>query len=140
MSEAGKEPSSKKKASAEEPVSDRSSADIGIVCTHKGEVKTFLKRVDRQRSYTDKKITVRGGFLGEATRIAVAEAGEGFATHRAAAELLVAEHRPSWILSLGFSSSLSEDVKPGDIVIANEIADTHVNSLPVKCTTQVGQF
>lgn len=134
MSEAGKDASAKKKAAAEEPVSDRSSADIGIVCTHKGELKAFLKRVDRQRSYTDKKITVRGGFLGEVTRVAIAEAGEGFAAHRAAAELLASEHRPLWILSVGFSSSLSDDVKPGDIILSNEISDTHVNGLPVKCT------
>ena len=134
MSEAGKEPAAKKKPTTEEPVTDRSSADIGIVCTHKGELKSFLKRVDRQRSYTDRKITVRGGFLGEVTRIAIAEAGEGFASHRAATELLINEHKPSWILSVGFSSSLSEDVQPGDIVLSNEISDTHVNSLPIKCT------
>lgn len=128
--------SSGSKTSSSEPVVDRASADIGLVCSHKGELKPFLKRVDRQRSYTDRKMTVRGGFLGEITRIAVIEAGEGFALHRAATELLVREHKPSWVISAGFSSSLSEDVQPGDIVIANEIADTHVNSLPVKCTIQ----
>ncbi len=133
MSDASNQ-SSAKKESAADATPDRSSADIGIVCTHKGELKAFLKRVDRQRSYTDKKITVRGGFLREATRIVVAEAGEGFALHRAAAELLISEHRPSWIFSVGFSSSLSDEVQPGDIVLSNEISDTHVSSLPVKCT------
>ncbi len=122
-----------RKSSTEELAPDRSSADVGIVCTHKGEVKPFLKRLDRTRSYSERKITVRGGFLGESTRVVLAEAGEGFAAHRAATELLVAEHRPTWILSVGFSSSLVEDVRPGDLVIANEIGDTHVNSLPVKC-------
>ena len=132
MSNSGK--GTTQKPSTEEPAPDRSSADIGIVCTHKGEVKPFLKRLDRTRSYSEKKMTVRGGFLGETTRIVLVEADEGFASHRAATELLIAEHRPSWILSVGFSSSLSEDVRPGDIVLANEISDTHVNSLPVKCS------
>ena len=132
MSDSGK--GSKKKQTTEESAPDRSSADIGIVCTHKGEVKPFLKRLDRTRSYSEKKWTVRGGFLSESTRIALIEADEGFASHRAATELLIAEHRPTFILSVGFSSSLSEDVKPGDIVIANEISDTHDNSLPVKCS------
>ena len=132
MSNSGKD--TKQKPTAEETAPDRSSADIGIVCTHKGEVKPFLKRLDRLRSYAEKKMTVRGGFLGESTRIALVEADEGFASHRAATELLIAEHRPAWILSVGFSSSLSEDVQPGDIIIANEISDTHVNSLPVKCS------
>ncbi len=131
MSDSGKD--TKQKPTTEETVPDRSSADIGIICTHKGEVKPFLKRLDRTRSYTEKKIKVRGGFLGESTRIVVVEADEGFAAHRAATELLIAEHRPAWILSVGFSSSLSEDVQPGDIVVANEISDTHVNSMPIKC-------
>jgi len=129
----------KPKATTEEAAPDRSSADIGIVCTHKGEVKPFLRRLDRTRSYSEKKITVRGGFLGESTRIVVVEADEGFAAHRAATELLIAEHRPTWILSVGFSSSLSEDVEPGDIVVANEISDTHVNSMPVKCNIPARQ-
>lgn len=133
MSDSDKSNSDKKKQPEAEPAPDRASADIGLVFTHKGEVKPFLKRLDRQRRYTEGKITVRGGFLGEANRIVLAEADEGFAAHRAATELLIKEHRPAWIISCGFSSSLSEDVKPGDIVIANEISDTHVNSLPIKC-------
>ncbi len=124
------------KTSSSEPTADRSTADIGIVCSHKGELKPFLKRVDRQRSYNDRKMTVRGGFIGEITRIAVVEAGEGFANHRAGAELLVKEHRPKWIISAGFSSTLADDVHPGDLVIANEIADTHGQLMPVKCTIQ----
>lgn len=120
--------------SAKESTSDRSSADIGIVCTHKAEIKPFLKRLDRQRSYSERRITVRGGFLGESTRVAVAEAGIGFASHRAATELLISEHHPEWVLSVGFSSSLSDDVRPGDLCIASEISDTHVSMLPVKCS------
>jgi len=126
--------SARKNAPDTEPPVDRSSAHIGIVCTHKGELKPFLKRVDRQRSYTERKMTIRGGFLGETIRIVIAEAGEGFALHRAATELLVNEHRPSWILSTGFSSSLSPEVQPGDLAVANEISDTHATLLPVKCT------
>ena len=131
MSDYGKDRN--QKPTTEETAPDRSSADIGIICTHKGEVKPFLRRLDRTRSYSEKKMTVRGGFLGESTRIVVVEAGEGFANHRAATELLIAEHRPAWILSVGFSSSLSEEILPGDLIVANEIGDTHVNSLPVKC-------
>ena len=134
MSDPGKDETKKKKPAAEEAAPDRSSADIGIVCTHKGEVRPFLKRLDRQRSYTENKFIVRGGFLRELTRIAIVEAGEGFALHRAATELLMTAHRPKWVISMGFSSSLSDDIRPGDIVIANEISDTHGNSQPVKCS------
>lgn len=122
------------KSSTEESTADRASADIGIVCTHKGEIRPFLKRLDRQRSYSERRITIRGGFLDESTRVAIAAAGIGFAAHREATELLISEHHPSWVLSVGFSSSLSDDVQPGDLCIADEISDTHVNTLPVKCT------
>ena len=113
---------------------DRSSADVAILCVHKGEIRSFLKRLDRQRSYTERGLTVRGGFLGETTRIVVAEAGLGFASHRQAAHWLVETHRPKWILAVGFSSSLSEQVHAGDLVLADEIRDTHGNIMPVRCT------
>ncbi|MBL8812790.1 MAG: hypothetical protein JNM43_21675 [Planctomycetaceae bacterium] len=126
--------SSKSGSQNSEPVPDRRSADIGFVCTHRGEMKPFLKRVDRQRSYSEGRITIRGGFLGELVRLVIAEAGVGYAQHRAATELLLDEHHPSWVLCVGFSSALSPDLQAGDLVVANEIADTHGNSLPVKCT------
>lgn len=134
MSDSVSDETKKKKPAAEETAPDRTSADIGIVCTHKGEVRSFLKRLDRQRSYADGRFTVRGGFLREQTRIAIVEAGEGFALHRAATELLITAHRPTWVISMGFSSSLSADVRPGDIVIASEICDTHGNCQTVKCS------
>lgn len=126
--------SSKSGSQSNEPVPDRRSADIGFVCTHRGELKPFLKRVDRQRSYSEGRVTVRGGFLGELVRLVIAEAGVGYAQHRAATELLLDEHHPGWLLCVGFSSALSPDMQAGDLVVANEIADTHGNSLPVKCT------
>jgi hypothetical protein len=93
---------------------DRSTADIALVCTHKGELRPFLKRLDRQRSYTEGSLTVRGGFLRETIRIVVAEVGPGFARHRAAAHWLVETHKPAWMLAVGFSSSLTPEVHPGD--------------------------
>lgn len=134
MSTSGNTPAMGAKPASPEPIVDRSSAHIGIVCTHRAELKPFLKRVDRQKSYTERKLTIRGGFLGEVTRIVIAEAGEGFARHREATEWLLTEHRPSWVVSAGFSSSLSSDISPGDLVVANELADTHTTTMPVKCS------
>ncbi len=121
-------------SSASQRATDRSLADVGIVCTHKGELKTFLRRVDRQKSYRENSMTIRGGFLGETNRIVIAEAGYGFARHRAATEWLADKHKPEWILAVGFSSSLAQAVVPGDIVLADQIRDNHGNELPVRCT------
>lgn len=118
----------------EQATIDRRSADFGLVCTHSAEIRPLLKQLDRVRKYVDEGIVFRGGFLDETLRIAVAEAGPGFARHRAAAQTLLREHHPAWILSVGFSSPLTSALSSGDICLANEICDTHGNSLPVKCS------
>lgn len=118
----------------EDAAPDRRSADVGIVCSHRGELRPFLKRLDRQRKYRDGRLLIRGGFLGETIRVAVVEAGARFADHRAAAELLIREHQPRWILITGFSSALTPDVQPGDLCLASEVADTHGQLFPVRCT------
>ncbi|MFO0425707.1 MAG: hypothetical protein ACK526_03995 [Planctomyces sp.] len=119
--------------SGETPL-DRSTADIAIVCAHSGEVRPFLKRLDRQRKYSERGTTFRGGFLGELLRVAVITPASGFAAHRLATETLIREHRPAWVFSVGFSSGLAEEVRSGDLVVASEIVDTHGNSMPVKCS------
>lgn len=120
------------KHSEEAPI-DRRSAHVGIVCTHAGEVRPLLKRLDRVRRYSDHGCVFRGGFLNETSRVAVVEASGGFARHRQATEILLREHRPTWIFSLGFSSGLADSLQAGDLSLANEICDTHGNSIPVKC-------
>lgn len=125
--------SSAGQGSAEETGPDKATADIGIVCVHAREIRPLLKRLDRVRRYTDRGCTFRGGFLNEVIRIAVVEAPRGFASQRMAAEALVSEHRPEWIISTGFSSALSENVRAGDLSLATEICDTHGNSIAVPC-------
>jgi len=113
---------------------DKRSADIAIVCSHRAEIAPFLGKLDRQRKYTDNGSVFRGGFFDETIRMVVVEAGAGFAQHRNATQTLVDEHHPLWILAVGFSSSLTSDIGDGDICLANEISDTHGNTLPVKCS------
>ena len=119
--------------SEQESGTDRVSADIGIVCTHQEEIQPFLKRLDRKRKYMDQGVLFRGGFLDETIRVAVVEAGPGFAVHRTAAQILIEEHQPKWTIAVGFSSGLTETLRTGDLSLANQICDTHGNSLDVKC-------
>ncbi len=65
--------------------------------------------------------------------MASVEARTGFARHRLATETLIKEHNPAWVISVGYSSSLSPNLKSGDLVLATEICDTHGNTLPIKC-------
>lgn len=126
--------------SADEDVPlDRVSAHVGIVCTHIGELRPLMKRLDRVRKYTDHGCTFRGGFLHETIRIAVVEAGAGFARHRLATEILIREHHPFWVLTLGFSSALNDSIQSGDLTLADEIVDTHGNATSVKCRIPGGR-
>ncbi|GAB5444441.1 MAG: hypothetical protein Fues2KO_47900 [Fuerstiella sp.] len=112
---------------------DRRSADIGIVCTQALEIQPLLKSLDRVRRYSDGGVIFRGGFLRESIRVAVVEAGAGFAVHRRAATTLIDEHHPVWVLSVGFSSPLTDELHHGDVCLANAIADTHGNRMDVRC-------
>jgi len=119
--------------SGEEVSSDRATAHVGLVCTHAMELKPLLQKLDRRRRYADGSLRFTGGFLGESLRVAVVEAGVGFAAHRNATEILVREHSPSWVIAAGFSSSLSEEVLSGDLSLATSICDTHGQRLEIKC-------
>ena len=112
---------------------DRSTAHVGLVCTHALELKTLIGRLDRRRRYSDDGMRFTGGFLDATVRVAVVEAGAGFAAHRMAASILVKEHSPAWIVSTGFSSSLVDEVRAGDLSLATEICDTHGQQLNLNC-------
>lgn len=118
---------------SEEVSSDRATAHVGVVCTHAMELKPLLQKLDRRRRYADGSLRFTGGFLGEALRVAVVESGAGFAAHRNATEILIREHSPSWIVSAGFSSSLSKEVLAGDLCLATSLCDTHGQKLDIKC-------
>lgn len=120
-------------SAGEESTTDRSTAHVGVVCTHALEVQPFISRLDRRRRYSDDGLRFSGGFLGTSVRVAVVESGSGFAAHRKATETLVSEHHPSWIITAGFSSSLVDDVRAGDLSLAAAICDTHGQQLNLNC-------
>ncbi len=103
---------------------NHSQADIGIVCALPMEIKPFMNRCDRVRSYTGGNFKFRGGVYDN-IRIAVAESGTGFHNARRATQALVDAHSPKWILSCGYSGALIPEMKTGNIVVANNIVDTH---------------
>ncbi|HEX3724791.1 MAG TPA: hypothetical protein VHV08_01050 [Pirellulales bacterium] len=64
-----------------------------------------------------------GGLRGR--RLGVVESGAGRAAAERAGEILVLGHRPRWIISAGFAGGLHDSVGLGDIVVADQIVDTH---------------
>lgn len=112
-----------------ESAGDRRSADIAVICSHIDEIRPFLKALDRVRKYADGSLIFRGGFIEEVLRIAVVEAGRQYPDHRRAAQTLIEEHNPAWIISAGFSCGLQEDLKFGDVCLARSVCDQHGNEL-----------
>lgn len=111
--------------------SDAALADIGIVCALPMEIAPFLERCDKLRKYKGNGFVVHGGRYGE-IKMAVAESGAGFARARRATQALIDGHRPSWVISIGFSGALLPEMKVGQIVIADAICDIHGQEIHVE--------
>lgn len=116
-----------------DPEIDQTRADIGIVCALRTELSPFMAGCNHVRKYTGNSFTFRGGFLHE-IRIAAVETGIGFARARRATHAMIDAHRPTWILSCGFSGALRAGLSVGDVVMATSIVDTHGHELTVDMT------
>lgn len=114
-----------------QPTADAAHADIGLVCALAIEINPLIDRCSRVRKYTGGKFTFRGGRYDD-IRLAVVQAGMGFANARRATQALLEAHTPAWVISCGFSGALQEGMRVGDIVLANGIADTHGQSLKLE--------
>lgn len=94
------------------------------------ELAQFLKRCERQRSYTDAGFTFRGGRY-DGIRIVVVESGAGMVRAERAARALLAVHSPAWVLSCGFAGALQPQLKVGDIVAATDLVDDNGHDLKI---------
>ena len=111
-------------AASKSGASDKSHADIGIVCALPIEMGAFLDRCARVHKYKGDEFVFRGGRY-DGIRIALVEAGMGFVRARRATQALIDGHSPDWILSCGFSGALLPEMKVGSIVMATAILDQH---------------
>jgi adenosylhomocysteine nucleosidase len=97
-------------------------ADVGIVAALPLEVGELIDGLGRVRKYQAAKLSVIEGER-HGKIVAVAVGGPGRSAARRAAELLIAGHRPSWILSAGFAGALSPALARNDLVLPREIID-----------------
>lgn len=118
-------------ASDESREPDLAHADIGIVAALPMELAPFLQRCSRVRKYTGGDFVFRGGRYGE-IKIVIVEAGAGFARARRATQALIEAHTPRWVLCCGFSGALQKELRIGEIVMADSIADVHGQLLSVE--------
>ncbi len=111
---------------AQDELTDRSRADVGVVAALKMELDGLLARCDRERKYVGGGLTFRGAFLRD-IRVAFVESGTGGDRASRATHALLDAHHPEWILSMGFAGALDETLRIGDIVVGTGVIDGSAN-------------
>lgn len=98
-------------------------ADVGIVAALAIEVHPFLGKLKRVRTYAGPRHKVIEGELGDKL-IALVIAGPGRVAARRGAELLLAGHRPRWLVSAGIAGALDLALERNAIVVPHEVIDS----------------
>ena len=97
-------------------------ADVGIVAALSLEVGFLIDQLASVRKYSGpKQAVIEGTCAGKLVVIVIA--GPGRAAARRGAELLLAGHRPRWLLSVGFGGALDPALPRYAIVMPNEVLD-----------------
>jgi adenosylhomocysteine nucleosidase len=98
-------------------------ADIGIVAALSLEVGFLIDQLASIRKYTGPEHSViEGECAGRLVSLVVTGPGRPAAAR--GAELLLAGHRPGWVLSIGFAGALDPALPRYSIVMPNEVIDS----------------
>jgi adenosylhomocysteine nucleosidase len=97
-------------------------ADVGIVAALPIEVGDLVDGLKKVRKYHSVAVPVIEGESGGKI-VAVAIGGIGRAAARRAADVLIAGHRPRWIISAGFAGALNPAYARNDLILAREVID-----------------
>lgn len=97
-------------------------ADVGLVAALAIEVAPLLAKLSNVRKYSSERHTVIEGELAGKI-VAAIITGPGRKAARRGTELLLAGHRPSWILSAGFGGGLNPELARNDLFMATSVID-----------------
>jgi adenosylhomocysteine nucleosidase len=97
-------------------------ADVGIISALPLEVADLIDRLRRVRKYRSVALPLIEGEHNDKI-VVIAIAGVGRPAARRAAELLLAGHRPRWIVSSGFAGALNPALARNDLVLPYEVID-----------------
>ncbi len=94
--------------------------DVGIVAAMSIEVGFLTDRLSKVRKYSGPSHTVLEGEYGGKI-VALIVGGMGRDAARRATDVLLAGHRPRWVLSAGFGGGLNPDLKRNTVVMSTEV-------------------
>jgi adenosylhomocysteine nucleosidase len=104
--------------------------DIGCVFALSIEAGGLVDRLSQVTRLKGNGFLVRTGALA-GQQLAVIEAGVGQSAAANGARLLLAGHRPRWMISAGFAGGLHPELRPGDIFMADRLMDSAGRALAV---------
>ena len=94
--------------------------DVGFVFALAAEAGDFEDRLDGLLKLRGEQFSCKqAGLLGR--HVVLTTCGLGRQRARRATELLIAGHRPSWVVSAGFAGGLQPNLRTGDIVMVNSV-------------------
>src|SRR4051794_33125209 len=106
-------------------------ADVGIVMALPIEAGYLTDSLKKVRKYSARSHTVVEGELAGKI-VAVILAGVGRKAARAGAEILIAGHRPRWLLSAGFAGALDPSLARNDLVLPDQVIGPDIEPIEVE--------
>lgn len=104
----------------EEDITDLPEQTVGIVCALHLEVAPLIDKLNPIRTQTGNGLKYYECHWGS-LRVVIVEGGVGYKRAKVATHALIDAIQPSWILSVGLSGALVEEVKLSDVVLANAL-------------------
>jgi adenosylhomocysteine nucleosidase len=112
-------------------------ADVGIVAAMPMEVGDLINGLKKVWKYQSVAVPViEGEYAGKI--IVVAVAGMGRPAAGRAADVLIAGHRPRWLISAGFAGALNPAYARNDLIVAREVIDQGGSSFLVDSPPEMG--
>ncbi len=105
-------------------------ADVAVVAALSIEVGDLIDQLKGVRRYLAASMPVIEGDLGGKI-VVVGVCGVGRKAARRGTEILLAGHRPRWVISAGFAGALSPALARNDVVLPHRILDLEGQSLPI---------
>jgi adenosylhomocysteine nucleosidase len=116
----GGEPKAGRKAATIAPAPEP--ADVGIVAALPMEMAPLLLRLKATRKFSGPKWSIVEGEL-DGRVVATLVTGMGVDRARRGAEILMAGHRPRWLLSIGFAGALDLALARDDVILGDRHID-----------------
>jgi len=112
-------------------------ADVGIVAAMPMELSDLVTGLKKVYKYQSVAVPVIEGEYGEKI-VAIATGGMGRAAAARAAEVLIAGHRPRWLISAGFAGALNPAYGRNDLILPSQVIDREGGSFAAEAPENMG--